>query len=241
MTLSCLRFKNMSSQWKKLKCWNWKLCLRWWIYCIVRVWLQIFKKWAKLYLNIFLRKSLNFRTKIENFWTLKILEMSWLAAWFIFKLVGVGAAPDLCEPQVFKMFLCKWWAVRLSLLVIYFTKNCTTPKFLTFNMNGQSGSATLLPFPASASLGATRGRAKRVSALLLAKSLQTFNLKIYVFKPKRRLKGPGNLIATNYSNNVQNVVQMSLKWLFFAEKLQKSPITRNVLEINQIALYLHTA
>ena len=99
----------------------------------------------------------------------------------------------------------------------------------------------LFTVSSSASLGATRGRAKRVSALLLAKSLQTFNLKIYVFKPKRRLKGPGNLIATNYSNNVQNVVQMSLKWLFFAEKLQRSPITRNVLEINQIALYLHTA
>ena len=28
--------------------------------------------------------------------------MSWLAAWFIFELIGVGPAPDLSEPQVFK-------------------------------------------------------------------------------------------------------------------------------------------
>ena len=28
--------------------------------------------------------------------------MSWLATWFIFKLVGVGAAPDLSEVQAFK-------------------------------------------------------------------------------------------------------------------------------------------
>ena len=28
--------------------------------------------------------------------------MSWLATWFIFELMGVGAAPDLSEPQAFK-------------------------------------------------------------------------------------------------------------------------------------------
>ena len=28
--------------------------------------------------------------------------MSWLATWFIFELIGVGAAPDLSEPQAFK-------------------------------------------------------------------------------------------------------------------------------------------
>ena len=28
--------------------------------------------------------------------------MSWLATWFIFELVWVGAAPDLSEPQAFK-------------------------------------------------------------------------------------------------------------------------------------------
>ena len=28
--------------------------------------------------------------------------MSWLATWFIFELIRVGAAPDLSEPQAFK-------------------------------------------------------------------------------------------------------------------------------------------
>ena len=34
------------------------------------------KKWAKLYLKIFLKKSLNIKSKIENFWTLMILQSS---------------------------------------------------------------------------------------------------------------------------------------------------------------------
>ena len=28
--------------------------------------------------------------------------MSWLATWFIFEFIGMGAAPNLREPQVFK-------------------------------------------------------------------------------------------------------------------------------------------
>ena len=28
--------------------------------------------------------------------------MSWLAAWFIFELIGVGAVTDLSKPQAFK-------------------------------------------------------------------------------------------------------------------------------------------
>ena len=28
--------------------------------------------------------------------------MSWLATWFIFKLIGVGGCPDLNKPQAFK-------------------------------------------------------------------------------------------------------------------------------------------
>ena len=35
-------------------------------YSAIGVWPQIFKKWAKPYLKIFSRKSLNFRTKIED-------------------------------------------------------------------------------------------------------------------------------------------------------------------------------
>ena len=34
---------------------------------VIRKWLQMFKNWPKLYLKIFLREWLNFRTKIEKF------------------------------------------------------------------------------------------------------------------------------------------------------------------------------
>ena len=78
--------------------------------------------------------------------------MSWLAAWFIFELIMVGAAPDLSEPQTFKIFLCKWWSIEHSLFIAHFTKNCTTFKFLTLDMTDQSGSGsgTLSLLPASA-------------------------------------------------------------------------------------------
>ena len=33
--------------------------------------------------------------------------MRWLATWFIFELIGVGAAPDPNEPQAFKNVPCK--------------------------------------------------------------------------------------------------------------------------------------
>ena len=75
--------------------------------------------------------------------------MSWLATWFIIELVGVGADPNLSEPQAFKtvFFLHVILWIKHSLFVVYFTKNCTTFKFSTFDMNGQSGSGTLLPLP----------------------------------------------------------------------------------------------
>ena len=40
----------------------------------------MFKKWAKPYSKIFLRKWFNFRTKIEYFWTLIVLKMSCLVS-----------------------------------------------------------------------------------------------------------------------------------------------------------------
>ena len=75
--------------------------------------------------------------------------MSWLATWFIFRVDRVGGAADLSEPQAFKnvslqMMIDKTFIFRR---IQYFTKNCTTFKFLTFNMNGLSGSGTLLPLP----------------------------------------------------------------------------------------------
>ena len=50
---------------------------------------------------MFLRKGLNFRTKNREVLTLIALKMIWLAAWFIFELMGVGVAPHVCEPQAF--------------------------------------------------------------------------------------------------------------------------------------------
>ena len=40
--------------------------------------------------------------KSRIFYTLIILKMSRLATWFIFNLIGVGAALDLSEPQASK-------------------------------------------------------------------------------------------------------------------------------------------
>ena len=40
--------------------------------------------------------------KSRIFYTLIILKMSRLATWFIFNLIGVGAALDLSEPQAFE-------------------------------------------------------------------------------------------------------------------------------------------
>ena len=60
-----------------------------------------FENWAKPYLKIFLRKSLNFRTKKRIFEHITLKE-SWLATWFIFELIGVWASPDVSELQAFK-------------------------------------------------------------------------------------------------------------------------------------------
>ena len=55
--------------------------------------------------------------------------------WFIFELVGVGDASDLSEPQVFKN--SQRMIDKTSTFVVYFTKTCTTFKFLTLDMNGK--------------------------------------------------------------------------------------------------------
>ena len=41
---------------------------------------------------------------MENFSTLIVVKISWLVTRFIFELIGVGAVPDLNEPQAFKSF-----------------------------------------------------------------------------------------------------------------------------------------
>ena len=60
--------------------------------------------------------------------------MSWLAAWFIFALVGVGAAPDLGEPQAYKNVSMQIILKKHALFVVYFTKTCATVKFLTLDI-----------------------------------------------------------------------------------------------------------
>ena len=86
------------------------------------------KKLAILRLKVFLRKSLNFRTKLENFWTLIFLKMSWLAAWFIFELIGVWVAPALSEPQAFKNISKQMMIDQTLIFCHIFSK-----KFTSFN------------------------------------------------------------------------------------------------------------
>ena len=62
--------------------------------------------------------------------------MSWLATWFILELIRMGATPDLSEPQAFKIISLQMMIDKPLGFVKYFTKNCTTFKFLTLDMNG---------------------------------------------------------------------------------------------------------
>ena len=48
--------------------------------------------------------------------------MSWLATWLIFEQIGVGAAPDLSEPQAFKKVSLQMMLDKHSLFAVYFTK-----------------------------------------------------------------------------------------------------------------------
>ena len=58
-----------------------------------------FLKMAKALFKKIVKKFLTFRTKIDNFWTsLIVSKMIWLATRFISELIGVGAAPGLCNP-----------------------------------------------------------------------------------------------------------------------------------------------
>ena len=109
--------------------------------CVIRAWPQILKKWEKPHLKLFLRKSFDFRIKMENLGTLIVLKISCLTTLFVFELIGVGAALNVSEPlKLLKMFLCISRSIQWLLFVIYFTKIYTTFKFLAFDMNGRSGS-----------------------------------------------------------------------------------------------------
>ena len=55
--------------------------------------------------------------------------MNWLPTWFIFNLMGVGAAPDLSEPQAFKNVSLQRMIDQTFIFRCIFKKNCTTFKF----------------------------------------------------------------------------------------------------------------
>ena len=48
--------------------------------------------------------------------------MSWLATWFIFELLGVGAAPNLTEPQAFENVSLQMIAIEHLLFVVCYKK-----------------------------------------------------------------------------------------------------------------------
>ena len=55
--------------------------------------------------------------------------MSWLATLFIFELVGVGATPNLSEPQAFKNVSSQKMIDQTLTFRRIFKQNCITFKF----------------------------------------------------------------------------------------------------------------
>ena len=108
-------------------------------------------KLSKPYLKVFLRKSLNFRTKVEIFWTFIIFKMSWLATRIIFELTGVGAAPDLSKPQAFKNVSLQLIIDQTFTFRRIFFERLHHIQLLAFDTKGQIGRGTFLPLPVSAS------------------------------------------------------------------------------------------
>ena len=56
-----------------------------------------------------------------------------------------GGFPNLSDPQAFKTVSLQMMVYGTSTFRRIFYKNCTTFKFLMLDMNGESGSFTLLP------------------------------------------------------------------------------------------------
>ena len=75
--------------------------------------------------------------------------MSWLATLFIFELIGVGAAPDLSEPQAFKNVSLQMMTDKTFTFRRIFHKNLHHIQVFDARYEWQSGSGsgTLLPLP----------------------------------------------------------------------------------------------
>ena len=78
--------------------------------------------------------------------------MSWLATWLTFELIGVGAAPELSEPQAFKNVSLQMMVDKTSTFCHIFYKKLHHNQIFDVRYDWQSGnvSDTLLPLPASA-------------------------------------------------------------------------------------------
>ena len=55
--------------------------------------------------------------------------MSWLATWFVFALIGVGAAPDLSKPKIFKNASLQMMIDPTFTFRHMFLNNCATFEF----------------------------------------------------------------------------------------------------------------
>ena len=108
--------------------------------------------------------------------------MSWLATWFIFELIWVGAALDLSEPQAFKNVSLQ---MMIDQTIIFFRrtffKKLHLIQFFTFDINGQSGSHTLLPLPQKFAASTTSTSTIHIPGSKLM--IQISHLKYNIFVP----------------------------------------------------------
>ena len=72
------------------------------------------------------------------------MKISWLAAWFIFEWIGLGAAPDLSELHGFKNVSLQMMIDQTFTFRRIFFEKLHHIQVLTFDINVQSGSGTLL-------------------------------------------------------------------------------------------------
>ena len=74
------------------------------------------------------------------------------STWFIFELIGLGAAPHLSEPQAFKIVSLQIMIEKTSTFRRIFHKNFHHIQVFDVRYEWQSGSGTFLPLSASAKI-----------------------------------------------------------------------------------------
>ena len=73
--------------------------------------------------------------------------MSPLTTWFIFELIGMGAAPDLREPQAFKSVALKMMIGQTIIFRGIVFKKLHLVQVLMFDVQGQSGNGSNTHLP----------------------------------------------------------------------------------------------